>query len=111
MLLNQHGACEHACVRKKVEKFQLFGASDAGRVNSQRLYTLAKELRVFYQCCDCYIKKQTFEFSSTSIYQTSIICTPFSLNQNTTMLAAGTHLLAHKHHGYAVYRIVTNGRL
>ncbi len=69
------------------KNFNFFGASDAGRVNSQRLYTLAKVLRVLS-------KNRLFEFSSTSIYQTSIVCTPFSLNQHTSMLAAGTRLLA-----------------
>ncbi len=32
---------------RKLKKFNFFGASDAKRVNSQRLYTLAKALRVF----------------------------------------------------------------
>ncbi len=66
-------------------------------------------LRVFYQCCECFIsvasvlsKKRLFEFSSTSIYQTSIICTPFSMNQHTNMLAAGIRLLAYKHRVYRV---------
>ncbi len=31
----------------------------ASRVNLQRLYTLAKKLRVFHQCCKYFIKKQT----------------------------------------------------
>ncbi len=39
------------------------------------------------------LKNRLFGFSSTSIYQTSIVCTPFSLNQHTSMLAAGTSLL------------------
>ncbi len=59
MLVNQYGACERARGRKEVEKFQLFGAIDARQVNSQRLYTLAKVLRVSCQCCECFIKKQT----------------------------------------------------
>ncbi len=31
-----------------LENFNFFGANDAGQVNSQRLYTLAKVLQVFY---------------------------------------------------------------
>ncbi len=45
---------------------------------------------------------EALEFSSTSIYQTSIVCIPFSLNQYTSMLTAGTCLLAQKHHVYRV---------
>ncbi len=52
MLVNQHGACERASVRKEVEKFQLFVASDGRRANSQHLYTLAKVLRAFYKKTD-----------------------------------------------------------
>ncbi len=37
---------------RKLKNFNFFGASDARRVNSQRLYTLAKVLRVFYQKTD-----------------------------------------------------------
>ncbi len=43
---------ERASVHKEVEKFQRFGASDARRVNSQRLHNLAKVLRVFYKKAD-----------------------------------------------------------
>ncbi len=49
MLVNQHGASMRASVC----------ASDAGRVNLQCLYTLAKVLQMFHQCCECIIKKQT----------------------------------------------------
>ncbi len=61
MLLNQRraGACERTSICKEVEKFQLFGASDARRVNLQCLYILAKVLQVLYLCCECFIKKQT----------------------------------------------------
>ncbi len=72
-----------------------FGASDAREVNLQHLYTLAKVLRVFYQCCKCFIsiarvlsKNRLFEFSFT-IYQTSIVCTPFNMNQHTSVLTVG----------------------
>ncbi len=41
-------------------------------------------------------KNRLLEFFSTSIYQTSIVCIPFSLNQHTSLLAAGAHLLAKK---------------
>ncbi len=47
---------EHASVlayARKLKNFNFFGASDAKRVNSQRLYALAKVLRVFYQKTDC----------------------------------------------------------
>ncbi len=44
MLVNQHTAREHAIIRKEVKNFQLFGASDARRVNLQRWYNLAKVL-------------------------------------------------------------------
>ncbi len=56
-------------------------------------------LRVFYQCCEYFIKKQiVFEFSSTSIlYQSGIVCSLFSSNPHTSMLAAGTRLLAYTH--------------
>ncbi len=52
MLVNLHRAYECASIRKEVENFQLFGAGDARRVNSQYLYTLTKVLRVFYQKTD-----------------------------------------------------------
>ncbi len=55
MLVNQHGAWECASVRKEVEKIQLFCACDTRRVKLQRLYTLAKVLRVCYRCCECVI--------------------------------------------------------
>ncbi len=87
---------EHASMLSyamRLKNFNFFGASDAERVNSQRLYTLVKVLRMFYQCYECIIRKQMFEFSSTSIYQTSIVCTLFSLYQHTNMLAAGISLL------------------
>ncbi len=90
-----------------LKNFNFFGASDAERVNLQHVYILVKVLRVFhqyceyfisiasvlsvlrmfYQFCECFIgvtsvlsKNRLFEFSSTSIYQTSIVCIPFSLN-------------------------------
>ncbi len=126
--------------------FNFFGASDARRVNSQHLYTLVKVLRVFhqccgcfirvadvlsvlrvfnqgcecfisvasvssvlrmfYKCCECFIKKRLFGFSSTSIYQTSIVCTPFSMNRHINMLAVSIPILAYKHRVYGV--LVTN---
>ncbi len=38
---------------RKLRNFNFFGASDAERVNLQRLYTLMKVLRVYYQNTDC----------------------------------------------------------
>ncbi len=38
--------------KSMLKNFNFFGASDAGQVNSPRLYTLAKVLRVFYQITD-----------------------------------------------------------
>ncbi len=85
---------------RKLKIFNFFGA----RVYSQRLYTLVKVLRVSFQCCECLIsvvsvlsKNRQFEISTTSIYETGILCTLFSSNQHTSMLAAGIHLLAYKH--------------
>ncbi len=59
---------------------------------------------VSYQCCECLIsiasvlsKNRHLEISTTSIYETSIVCALFSLNQHTSMLAAGIRLLAYKH--------------
>ncbi len=93
----------------KLKNFYFFGASDARWVNLQRLYTLAKMLRVFYQRGECFIsiasvlsalwvfyhycgcfisvvsilsKNRLFEFSSTNIYQISIVCTPFNWDIN-----------------------------
>ncbi len=48
-LVNQYEAYERAIICKEVKKFQLFNASDAGRVNLQCLYTITKVLQVFYQ--------------------------------------------------------------
>ncbi len=47
-------------------------------------------------------KNRQFEFSSTSIYQTSIVCTSFRMNQHTNMLTGGIRLLAYKHRVYVV---------
>ncbi len=49
MPVNQHGACRMLTYARKLKNFNFFGACDAGRVNSQHLYTLAKVLRVFHQ--------------------------------------------------------------
>ncbi len=68
---------------------------------SESVATVLSVLRVFYQCCECFIKKQT-EISMTSIYETIFLCTLFSLNQHTSMFATGIHLLAYKHHVYGV---------
>ncbi len=39
---------------RKLKIFNYFGASDAMRMNSQHLYTLAKVLRMFYQKTNCF---------------------------------------------------------
>ncbi len=44
---------------KKLKNFNFFGAK---RMNLQHLYTLAKILRVSYQRCECFIKKQCLKF-------------------------------------------------
>ncbi len=46
MLVNQHASV--LVYAGKLKNFNFFGASDVGLVNLQRLYTLAKVLRVFY---------------------------------------------------------------
>ncbi len=69
MLVNHYASM--LAYARKLKNVSVFGASDAKCVNSQRLYTLAKVLRVFYQ-------KTDFKFYSTSIYQTSIVCPPFN---------------------------------
>ncbi len=73
MLVNQHGACVLAYARK-LKNFNFFGASDAGRVNSLHLYTLAEVLRVYYQTTYClhfillaFIKLASFVFHSVWI--------------------------------------------
>ncbi len=106
-----------ACYIRKLKNFNFLGASDARRVNSQHLYTLAKVLRVFYnvlcvlsvlrvfyQYCDCFISVASvltdcfnFLLLVFIIYQTSILCTPFGMNQHTNLLAAGIRLLTYKH--------------
>ncbi len=80
---------------RKLKNFNFFSVSDARQVNLPRLYTLAKVLSVLS-------KNRLFGFSSTSIYQTSIVRTPFSLSQHTSMLAAGISLLAYKYRVYGV---------
>ncbi len=47
-------------------------------------------------------ENRLFEFSSSSIYQASIVYTPFTLNQRISRLAAGISLLAYKHRVYGV---------
>ncbi len=47
-------------------------------------------------------KNRLFEISTTGIYETSIICTLFSLNQHTSVLAVGIRLLAYKRRVYGV---------
>ncbi len=96
MLVNQHRTCERAGICKEVEKFQLFGAIDTMRMNLQRLYTIATVLRVFY------LKRDCLNFLILVFYQTSIVYTPFGLNQHTSMRVAGTRLLACKHCVYGV---------
>ncbi len=100
----------HASVlayERKLKNFNFFGATDAGRVNSQHLYPLAKVLRVSYQFCEFLSKNRQFEISATSIYEASIVCTLFSLNQHTSVLAAGIRLLAYKHRVYGVLGGIT----
>ncbi len=49
---------EHAsrlAYARKLKNFNFLGAGDARWENSQRLYTMAKVLRMFYQRCECFI--------------------------------------------------------
>ncbi len=92
MLVNQHASV----LTWKLKIFNCFGASGAGRVNSQHLYTLMKALGVFYQKTDC------LNFLLPSIYQTGIVRTTFGLNQHTSTLAECTRLLAYKHRVYGI---------
>ncbi len=50
MLVNQHTSV--LVFARKLKNVNFFGASDARRVNLQRLYTLAKVLRVFIKKTD-----------------------------------------------------------
>ncbi len=79
-----------------MKNFNFFGASDARWVNSQRLHhreSVASVLSVLRQ----FYKKQTIWNLYFSIYETSIICTLFSLNQHNSVFAEGIRLLAYKH--------------
>ncbi len=82
---------QHASVlayARKLKIFNFFGTSDARRVNSQSLYTLVKVLRVFISAASVLSKNRQFEIFTTSIYETSIIRTLFSLNQHTSIQAS-----------------------
>ncbi len=105
MMQEQLTTSEHTSVptcARVLKNFNFFSASDARRMNLQLLYTLAKVLLVFCKCYEYFIsvasvlsRNGLFEFSSTTIYQISIVCTPFSMNQHTNMLAVGICLLAY----------------
>ncbi len=68
MPVNQHASV--LAYARKLKNFNFLGASDVGRVNSQRLYSLVKMLRMF-QKTDClnflplaFIKVTLFVFHS-----------------------------------------------
>ncbi len=91
---------------RKLKKLNFFDASDAERVNSQHFpsesaASVLLVLGVYISFRSVLLENRLFEFSSASI-----VWIPFSLNQHTSMPAAGISLLAHKRR---VYWVLGNG--